>query len=77
MGQIKERVESLLCGIAEQLHSGKIAAVPVDGVSRYAPCSWCDYHAICAHEDGDAVRKITELDKAAALELIGKGETDG
>ncbi|MDD4760798.1 MAG: PD-(D/E)XK nuclease family protein, partial [Bacteroidaceae bacterium] len=77
MGKIKGRVESLIKNLANELHKGNISAAPVDGISRYMPCKWCDYHAICAHEEGDAVRKITEMDRSAILELMRKDENNG
>ena len=77
MGMIKNRVEHLIKNLAQELHSGKIEAAPVDGISRYTPCKWCDYHAICTHEEGDAVRRIAELDRAAVLERMREDEIDG
>lgn len=77
MGQIKERVEFLIKNLANELHKGTITATPVDGTARYTPCKWCDYHAICAHEDEDAARKIAELDKSIIFKHMGKDEIDG
>ncbi|MEM1483915.1 PD-(D/E)XK nuclease family protein [Oscillospiraceae bacterium PP1C4] len=78
MGAIKRQVEHLLLALANELYGGNIAAAPVDGLADYTPCDWCDYHAVCAHEDGDAVRKLADMDKNAALEMMEKeGENDG
>lgn len=77
MGTIRRQVERLLIELADSLAGGKIDAAPVDGLSDYRPCDWCDYHAVCGHEDSDAVRKLAELDRAAALKAMEGDEADG
>lgn len=77
MGKIKERVEFLIKNLANELHKGTITACPIDGTARYTPCKWCDYQAICAHEEGDVARKVAEIDKSTIFEKMGKDEIDG
>lgn len=77
MGLIRREVERHLIGIAQGLADGKIGAEPVEGLSNYRPCDWCDYHAVCGHEDGDAVRRLAELDRAEAMKRMEEGMGDG
>ena len=77
MGLIQREVERHLIGIAQGLADGKIGAEPVEGLSNYRPCDWCDYHAVCGHEDGDAVRRLAELDRAEAMKRMEEGMGDG
>ena len=77
MGLIRREVERRLIGIAQGLADGKIGAEPVEGLSNYRPCDWCDYHAVCGHEDSDAVRRLAELDRAEAMKRMEEGMGDG
>ena len=77
MAQIRRQVEKLLTEISSDLYGGRIGAEPADGLSDYSPCLWCDYHAVCGHEEGDPVRKLCEIDKERIYELMGKEDSDG
>ncbi|WP_195276468.1 PD-(D/E)XK nuclease family protein [Anaerotruncus rubiinfantis] len=77
MAQIRRQVEKLLTEISSDLYGGRIGAKPADGLSDYSPCLWCDYHAVCGHEEGDPVRKLCEIDKERIYELMGKEDSDG
>ena len=61
-------------GMARQLYSGDIAALPCcrDGE---APCDFCDYRTACGFEPGDPVRALLKLDRADILN--GEGSADG
>ena len=74
MGTIQRKIEQNLRDLANFLHEGRVEATPVDGLKDYTPCQWCDYHNICAHEDGDPVRRLGSFDLEAALELLKKEE---
>ncbi len=61
-------------GMARQLYSGDIAALPCCRGDE-APCDFCDYRTACGFEPGDPVREIIKLDRADILK--GEGSTDG
>lgn len=68
-GQLKKRMERLLTQMAETLASGDIAAVPA--VSQYLDaCQYCDYRAVCGHEQDDPVRRMMNLDTEAILKEL-------
>lgn len=54
LGRLKKRTEALLLSMAETLHRGDIAAVPVTGEQN--PCVYCRYRSVCRHEADDPVR---------------------
>lgn len=67
---VGQRIE----GMARQLYSGDIAALPCCRGDE-APCDFCDYRTACGFEPGDPVREIIKLDRADILK--GEGSTDG
>ncbi|MPM98212.1 ATP-dependent helicase/deoxyribonuclease subunit B [bioreactor metagenome] len=67
-------VEEKISGMAQQLYSGDIAALP-SCRNGESPCDFCDYRAACGFEPGDPVREILKLDRAAILN--GEGSADG
>ena len=77
MDAILRRVKDLAASMAEELHRGRVAAVPLKGDTD--ACQWCPYFAVCGREQEDAARQMGKWDRNAALaELTRKGEhTDG
>ena len=67
---VGQRIE----GMARQLYSGNIAALPCCRGDE-APCDFCDYRTACGFEPGDPVREILKLDRADILK--GEDSTDG
>ena len=54
MDAILRRVKDLAASMAEELHRGRVAAVPLKGDT--AACQWCPYFAVCGREQEDAAR---------------------
>ena len=73
MGKLAQKIDGLLVEMGETLHRGDIAAEPVFG-SGYDACEWCDYSAVCGHEDGGSVRKILKTDNDKVLKELEAGE---
>ncbi|MDR0883661.1 MAG: PD-(D/E)XK nuclease family protein [Oscillospiraceae bacterium] len=56
--ELQKQVDSLLVDFGSRLQEGEIDALPVREKSTDA-CAYCDYSAVCLHEDDDAVRTTT------------------
>lgn len=67
-GQLKKRIEKLLESMADTLRRGDIAAVPAAG--EVDACAWCDYRAVCGHEQEDPVRFLAKRDAAEVWEEL-------
>ena len=72
LGRIGKYLEKLVCNMAEELHQGSIAALPVDKA-----CSYCEYRAVCGHNDASPIRECRRMSKEAVLEEMKGVETDG
>ncbi len=70
-GQLKKRAEALLCEMAATLRRGDVAAYPAAS-ERLNACAFCDYAAVCGHEEGDAVREIRTYDTKAVLAMLAE-----
>ncbi|GHU81962.1 ATP-dependent helicase/deoxyribonuclease subunit B [Clostridia bacterium] len=57
MKTIFDKIDDLIANMANNLHSGKIAAVPAKG--NYDACTWCPYLHVCGYRDGMESRAIT------------------
>ena len=75
MGRISQTIEQHLTDMARTLQKGDIAAEPA--VGSYQACQWCDYAAVCGHEEGDACREIADMDRKQVLKLLEQDETKG
>ncbi|MCI8497243.1 MAG: helicase [Clostridiales bacterium] len=75
MGRITQILEKNLVDMACTLQKGDVAAIPATG--SYQACQWCDYAAVCGHEEGDACREIADLDRKQVLRLLSEEETEG
>ncbi len=75
MGRLTRMIESHLVDMACTLRQGDIAAVPA--VGSYQACQWCDYAAVCGHEEGDECREIADLDRKEVIRLLSQDETEG
>ena len=53
LGHIGRYLEKLVCNMAEELHNGKIEALPVENI-----CGYCDYRAVCGHGESSPVRQL-------------------
>lgn len=69
MGLLSRYIQHLIVQMANNLHQGKIAPLPVSG-QGYDPCSYCEYTAVCGREKGDPSFELTALDKEELFELL-------
>lgn len=69
LGHLCTLIEKRLCGMAEALHAGRIAAFPVAG--QHTPCKYCDYRLICGHEQGDPEQELSAI---AREQILGEGD---
>lgn len=77
---LRKAVESLLVGMADRLAGGEIAALPLQKDSKYDPCGYCDYRAVCARDADAPVRELASKDMAqvmAELETAYEEVSDG
>ncbi len=65
---LRRVVDSLLCNMAEQLLAGDIEALPT--VCDYSPCTYCDYKAVCCHEEGDAEKTVEKRSTKVMLKYL-------
>lgn len=72
--QILRYLRRLVSGMAKELHSGEIGAVPLSG--EYEACGWCPYACVCGHERDDPIREMQKEDRDAALAEITRQEEE-
>ncbi len=72
-GALGRRAEKLLSDMAKTLRQGDIDALPFVTASN-DPCRYCDYRAVCGHEQDDRVREPS-FDSAEAV-LAALRETE-
>lgn len=68
MLKLKDKVNSLIKNMAEELQNGSISALPVEEA-----CNWCQYKDICKREEDDPIKEITVPKFSDALEML-RGE---
>lgn len=77
-GQLRRKIERVLCDMATDLREGKVDAVPLtDGKQEHNPCRWCDYKTVCHHGEGDATRTPCKLSPDDVWALLREEEEDG
>lgn len=69
--KLYENVESSLQNMGNNLHEGKIEAVPVED-----KCQYCDYKSVCGFESGDKVRTIQKFKFDECIDILKGGEED-
>ena len=57
--RIETHLQKLVCGMAEGLYAGDIAAEPL--IAARCPCDYCEYGGICRHEPGVGEKKLGAL----------------
>ncbi len=76
-GALGRRARRLLAQMAQTLREGDVDALPYR-TSKNDPCRYCDYRAICGHEEEDRVRECTfdtAADVLAALDAEEENES--
>lgn len=76
MGAVKERVEKLIIGLADELRAGNIEAVPTISGS-FDPCAYCDYFSVCLHEDKEQCRRLPRVSRREILEQLMEEHKNG
>lgn len=66
--KVLDHVTELVSGMAQELHKGKIAAIPLSG--EYNACAWCPYGPVCGHEENDPAREMRKWDRDAVLKEL-------
>ena len=75
---LKNKADEILVEMADELHSGKIPALPVSGANYKTVCDYCDYKAVCGFEETIPLNKLDDMKDGETLELLEKGaEADG
>ena len=78
LGLLAKRMDRILKQMGEDLHNGRVEALPVFGKNHGRTCEWCDYRSVCQREDGGAFRYVQKLDHTQALTILEKEEqSDG
>ncbi len=72
-GALGRRAEKLLCNMAATLREGDIDALPFVTATN-DPCRYCDYRAVCGHEQDDRVREPSFDSAEAVLAAIQETE---
>lgn len=77
MNALLRRVKDLAASMAQELHRGSVAALPLKGDTD--ACGWCPYFAVCGREQEDAARQMDKWDRDAAVAELTKegGGSDG
>lgn len=74
--KLKEKADAVLSDMADALHSGEIQAIPAFGKNYKNVCAYCDYKAVCSHEENIPVAQLNDFDLQTALENLEKGDDE-
>ena len=74
MNAILRRVRDLAASMAEELHRGHLAAVPLKGDTD--ACNWCPYFAVCCREQEDTARQMNKWDRDAVIAELTEREEE-
>ncbi len=72
-GALGRRAQKLLEDMAKTLREGDIDTAPFI-TKKNDPCQYCDYRAVCGHEEGDRVREPSYDSTAKVLEALKEEE---
>lgn len=79
LSALKSKVDENLVHMAQSLHEGIIPVLPARTGNKNIACTYCDYAAVCGHEDGDRERQLADYGRFETarkeLEIQGEGET--
>ncbi|MBQ7123243.1 MAG: PD-(D/E)XK nuclease family protein [Oscillospiraceae bacterium] len=76
LGKIKSHIDSLLCGMAEELSKGKIAALPYRKNGELS-CGFCQYKNICRRTENSPFVEHESFKNDEFYSLVKGGEDDG
>ncbi len=72
LSKINKYIDSLIVRMANELHDGRIEAVPVE-----KSCSYCNYQGVCAINKDSKTIEYLKLDNAEILEKIEREAANG
>ncbi len=74
--KLSEIVDGKLIEMGNSLHNGIIPAYPFGkaGEGKGENCEYCEYKAVCGHEDGDPVNEYTSMKHNEALKELEEPE---
>lgn len=76
LGLLSRRMDRILKQMGEDLHRGRVEALPVFGKNHGRTCEWCDYRSVCQREEGGAFRYVQKHSHTEALTILEKEEQD-
>ncbi len=74
MGRLRNRIDSILREMAEDLQSGRIPAYPVLSGNYEKTCEYCDYASVCRFENGDT-KPLYNMKFTEVYELLAKEDS--
>ena len=74
--RLHERIDEILVSTAEDLHKGRIEALPVSCQGYERLCEYCEYSDVCMRENTDEVRKLPNISHKEAVEFLQKEDED-
>ena len=70
---IRKTINKVICDMGMNLHEGKIGANPLMYAQNKTVCDYCEYKAVCSHEDCDSFNHVFDDDPWEAMEAINNG----
>ena len=74
LGLLSKRMDRILKQMGEDLHRGRVEALPVFGKNHGRTCEWCDYRSVCQREEGGAFRYVQKYTHPQALTILEEEE---
>ena len=74
MGRLRNRIDSILKEMAEDLQTGRIPAYPVRSGNYEKTCEYCDYASVCRFENGDT-KPLHNMKFTEVYELLAKEDS--
>lgn len=65
LGKINSYINKLITSMAQELHIGRIEAVPIENT-----CSYCNYSSVCRIDPASPVKEYIKYDKAQILSTL-------
>ena len=73
---LSDIIDDKIIGMGNDLHDGKICAMPLAKDGKPIPCSYCDYKAVCGFENNVETRDIFNASHKDVIKMLG-GEDIG
>ncbi len=75
MKLIFAHIRRLMTGMADNLSSGRIEALPV-GSKSDRPCTYCEFRGICQHQDSDRETVFQSMKKEDCFKILAQLQND-